>query len=264
MTSAALPLVLLPGLSCDRAAWQPVIECLPDRDCIVPELPACDHLGAMADELLAALPAGFALAGHSMGGRIALEMLRRVPDRIDRVALLDTGFGPLPSGEAGVAERSLRQGWLDLARADGMRALARHWAPPMVHPDRRADAALMDAIYAMIARSNPERFAHELAALLARPDASAVLAAIRCPTLVACGREDGWSAVPQHQEMAARIPGSRLVVFEHCGHMAPMERPQDVAAALRDWLHEPPAVAAAQAQSQTQSQTQTQTQSQSP
>lgn len=239
-----LPLVLLPGLSCDRAVWQPVIDRLPGVACMVPATPDRDTLGAMAEDLLAVLPEHFAVAGHSMGGRIALEMLRRQPARIDRIALLDTGFRPLSAGEAGTDERALRQGWVDLARAQGMLVMARQWTPPMVHPGRRDDRALMDAIHAMISRSNPERFAREIAALLARPDASDVLAAIACPTLVACGREDGWSTLPQHEEIAARIRGSRLVAFEHCGHMAPMEQPDAVAPAFSAWLAAPSTSAA--------------------
>ena len=112
----------------------------------------------------------------------------------------------------------------------------------MVHPSRLADRALMDAILDMIARSTPDRFAREIRALLARPDASDVLGAIRCPALVACGVDDGWAPVGQHREIAGRVAGSRLVVFEACGHMAPMERPREVARALRDLLSAAPRV----------------------
>jgi pimeloyl-ACP methyl ester carboxylesterase len=242
------PLVLLPGLSCDAAVWQPVIDRLPGIACMVPVLPARDDLGAMAADILPSLPPAFALAGHSMGGRVALEIVRRAPGRVTRLALLDTGFQPLEPGQAGEAERARRQSWLAIAREQGMRAMALRWAEPMVHAPRLADAALMDAIHDMIARSSPERFAREIAALLARPGASELLASIRCPTLVACGRYDGWADVAQHRELASRIPGSRLSIVEGCGHMAPMERPPEVAQLLAAWIGEPvPAPAAVRA-----------------
>jgi pimeloyl-ACP methyl ester carboxylesterase len=230
------PLVLLPGLSCDAAAWRPVADRLPGVECVLPDLPPRRTLGAMAEDLLAALPASFALAGHSMGGRVALEMARRAPQRITHLGLLDTGFLPLAAGQTGEAERAGRYALLDVARRDGMRAMGTKWVQPMVHPDRLADAALIDAILAMIARSTPDRFAREIEALIGRPDASDALAAIACPTLVACGHDDTWSTPAQHREIAARIPGSTLVVFEHCGHMAPMERPGNVARALSELM----------------------------
>jgi len=232
-------LVLLPGLSCDAAAWRPVADRLPGADVVIPAVPSRDDLGAMAVDLLAGLPATFALAGHSMGGRVALEIVRRAPSRVAHLALLDTGFAPLPPGTAGDTERAGRAALLAIARERGMRAMGSTWVQPMVHPERLADAALIGAILDMIARSTPERFAREIHALLARPDAAGVLAAIRCPTLVLCGREDAWAPVAQHRDIAQRVPGSRLVVIERCGHMAPMERPDEVARALAGLLAEP-------------------------
>ena len=101
------------------------------------------------------------------------------------------------------------------------------------------DACLIDAILDMIERQTPDRFAGQVDALLARPDAGSVLRAIRCPTLVLCGRQDGWSPVARHEEMAAMIPGAALAVIEDCGHMAPMEQPERVAEALLAWLRMP-------------------------
>lgn len=233
------PLILLPGLSCDAAAWQPVVRELPGVTCLVAGLPDADRLGWIAQGVLDAAPARFALAGHSMGGRVALEIVRRSPQRVSRLALLDTGYAARAPGGAGEAERRHRLALLALAREQGMAAMGRVWSAPMVHPSRRADAQLMDAIVAMIARSTPERFARQLEALLARPDASDVLAALSCPTLVLCGREDGWAGVSQHRDLAARVAGSLLAVVDDCGHMAPMERPREVAQALRAWLAAP-------------------------
>jgi pimeloyl-ACP methyl ester carboxylesterase len=110
------------------------------------------------------------------------------------------------------------------------------WAPPMVHPERLSDAHLMNAILDMISRKTPDIFAAQIKALLERPDAAPLLSGIRCPALVLCGREDSWSTLARHTEMAAMIPHSRLVVIEQCGHMSTMERPEAVTAAMRDWL----------------------------
>jgi pimeloyl-ACP methyl ester carboxylesterase len=117
-----------------------------------------------------------------------------------------------------------------------MRALADAWLPPMVHPGRRAEPALMDPLIAMVERRSPATFRNQVNAMLQRPDATPVLAQIRCPTLVLCGREDGWSPLAQHEAIAAQIGGSVLAVIEQCGHMSPFERPAEVTDVLRRWL----------------------------
>jgi len=232
-----LPLLLLPGLMCDRAVWTEVMELLGvERTASVPDYGARDSLGGMAEDVLRAAPARFALAAHSMGGRVALEMLRRAPERIAGLALLDTATHARPAGEAGAREEAERVALLELARTQGMHAMARRWAEPMVHPSRLADTALMQAIHDMIARKTPEIFAAQICALLGRPDAGPLLPGIEVPALVLCGREDSWAPLSRHKAMAAAIPGARLVVVERSGHMAPMERPEAVAEALSKWL----------------------------
>ena len=236
----AKPLVLLPGIVCDRASWEPVIPALSRlAPCQVHETGPDLSLGAMAERVLAAAPPTFALAGHSMGGRVALEIVRRSPQRVERLALLDTGYRPLPSGQAAEDERAGRHALLALARRDGMRAMGRVWVRRMVHPDRLDDAGLIDAILDMIERQTADRFEAQIEALLERPDAAPVLRTAACPTLVLCGRQDGWSPVTQHEEIAAMIGGSTLEVIDDCGHMAPMESPEQVAEAMLSWLRAP-------------------------
>jgi pimeloyl-ACP methyl ester carboxylesterase len=233
-------LLLLPGLLCDRAAWAPVLPHVEHAAaCSVPVYADETSLGAMAERVLASAPPTFAVAGHSMGGRVALELVRRAPGRVERLALLDTGCRARPPGAAGDAERAGRLALLATAREHGMRAMARTWMQPMVHPERLADSLLVDAILDMFARRTPLQFAGQIDALLDRPDATDVLRAVTCPTLVLCGREDGWAPPPQHEEMAALVPNGRLTVLDRCGHMAPMERPDAVGAALADWLGAP-------------------------
>jgi pimeloyl-ACP methyl ester carboxylesterase len=230
-------LVLLPGLMCDAAVWAPQVDALAAQArCHVPDFGTAASLGAMAERVLAGAPAGpFALAGHSMGGRVAFEVLRRAPERVERLALLDTSYHPLADGEVGAAERRGRLGLLELARREGMRTMAREWALGMVHPDRHA-SPVFEAVLDMIERSSPAVFAAQIEALLARPDATALLGTIACPTLLLCGREDGWSPPSRHRFMHERIAGSTLVVVERCGHMSTLERPEAVSDALSAWL----------------------------
>ena len=236
---ARVPLVLVPGLMCDRAVWAEQIRSLADAaECHVVEHGLHDSISRMAEALLAQAPPRFALAGHSMGGRVALEVYRRAPERVRALALLDTGYQPLPEGPSGEAERAQRAALLEVAETRGMRAMGERWVQRMVHPERLADPELISAILAMVERHTPEVFAAQIRALLGRPDASGLLATIRAPTLVLVGREDGWSPLARHQVMAQTIPGAQLVVIEHCGHMSTMEQPEQVARALRRWISE--------------------------
>ncbi len=233
-------LLLLPGLLCDEAAWSPVLPHLRRVAlCQVADYGDADSLAEMARCVLASAPAQFALAGHSMGARVAMEVYRLAPERVSAIALLDTGYQALPAGAAGEQERARRTALVALARAEGMRAMGREWLEPMVHPARLADAPLVEAILAMVGRSTPDRFAGQVRALLDRPDLTDLLRSVRVPTLVACGREDAWSPVAQHEAIAALVPGSRLAIFDDCGHMAPMERPDAVARVLVEWLASP-------------------------
>lgn len=235
-------LVLLPGLLCDEAVWRPqmeALEALVGIETVVPDYGAIASLGGMAEHVLATTAAPrFSLVGHSMGARVALEMLRRAPQRIERLCLMDTGVEPLPPGEAGETERARRLALLAVARRDGMRAMGREWARGMVHP-ARLGTPVFDAVLDMIERKTPQIFAAQIAALLARPDARDVLREARCDTLIACGRDDAWSPLERHEQMQALRPGARLAVIEDSGHMTTMEQPDAVSALLRDWLRRP-------------------------
>jgi len=114
--------------------------------------------------------------------------------------------------------------------------MGRLWLQRMVHPDRLSDVALVNGIVDMIGRKTADTYAAQIKALLERPDATPLLEKIQCPTMVLCGRQDAWSVLAQHERMAAAIPDSRLMVIEECGHMSTMERPDDVTAAMKDWL----------------------------
>jgi pimeloyl-ACP methyl ester carboxylesterase len=176
------------------------------------------------------------LAGHSMGARVVLEALRLAPKRIRGVALLDTGYLPRPAGEAGLQEEQKRTALLQIARAQGVRAMAHEWVQGMVHPSRLQDAELIEQILNMFAAKTADVFARQIRALLARRDGTEVLRSISVPTLVLCGKQDSWSPVAQHEAMQALTNGSTLSIIDDAGHMAPMEQPQAVAQAMLQWL----------------------------
>lgn len=194
----------------------------------------------MAQQILASVPGALAVAGHSMGGRVALEMRRLAPQRVRHLALLDTGYLARPLGAEGEAEAAKRQTLLDLSVNQGVETMARTWAQGMVNPSRLTDSVLMDDIVTMFARRTPQHFACQIRALLARPDASQILQAIGGPVYLVCGAQDSWSPLAQHQAMANLLSESVLSVIESAGHMAPMEQPAAVAQVLADWLASTP------------------------
>jgi len=231
--------ILIPGLLCDVTVWKAQCAALePIAQVHVADLGDRASIGEMADHVLQIAEGPLAIVGHSMGGRVALEVVNRAPERVNRLALLDTGYQPLAEGEAGDRERAGRMALLALAREEGMREMGRQWAPGMVHADR-LDGPVFNAILDMIERSTPARFEAQIHALLNRPDATSLLGRIACPTLLLCGRQDHWSPPSRHQEMSAQMHGARLHLVEHCGHMSTMEQPDQVSAALLDWLQQP-------------------------
>jgi pimeloyl-ACP methyl ester carboxylesterase len=234
----APPLVLIPGLMCDEAVWSAQIGALRTLgiDCRVAHHGRADSLVAMARAVLESVPGPMAVAGHSMGGRVALEIVRLAGARLRGIALLDTGYRALAAGEAGERERAGRLRLLEQARTEGVRAMARNWLQGMVHPSRLQDAPLVESIVSMFERRSIEEFAAQIQALLMRPDATPVLPQIAAPALLLCGEQDAWSPPAQHREMERLIPGSRFIAVPDCGHMSPIERPGAVNSALRGWL----------------------------
>ena len=232
-----IPLVLLPGLMCDRTVWESQIQALSDiADSTVAEYGLLNSLRAMAEHVLKTAPARFAVAGHSMGGRVAMEIFRQAPQRVSHICLMDTRHHPLPRGEAGEKERAGRMALLEVARQKGPRIMGEEWVKGMVHPDRLTDKPLIDAILDMFARKTAQIFEAQQTALLNRPDAGPLMREIHCPALVLCGRDDGWSTLEWHEAMARDIPGAKLAVIDRCGHMSTMERPLEVSQAMRVWL----------------------------
>lgn len=223
---------------CDHTVWDAQIAALSDiADARSLEW-GLEHtsLVKMAEATLAAAPPTFALAGHSMGGRVAFEVFRLAPERITHLCVMDTGVALLAPGAAGEEEERGRRRLLDIAFREGIRPMAQEWLKGMLPPYRAGDTQLVETILAMFARKTPEQFLVQQEALLARPDARPLLGQVRCPTLVLTGEDDQWSPPVRHEEIAAAIPGAELVIIPRSGHMTTMERPAEVTFAMRAWL----------------------------
>ena len=225
-------LVLVPGLLCDAASWSAIPAALQSRMPVaVADITGPDSIPAMAAHVLEAHPGRLAVAGHSLGGRVALEIWRLAPDRVAGLALFDTGTAPARPDETEIRSRRVR-----LAHDHGMAALAADWVPPFVHPDRHSDKPLMEMLTAMVMRRTPESHERQIRALLTRPDASPLLPGITVPALVLTGRQDDWAPPSAHQAMADAVPGAELVIIEESGHFTICERPDTVIRAMHQWL----------------------------
>lgn len=230
----AAPLLLLPGLICDAQIWPRSVFEL-GYPVLAPDgYEDATSLPEMASLVLQQAPARFSLLGHSMGARVALEIIRREPERVDRLALVSTGVHMPRDGEA-----ASRHALFDLGRREGAEALVDRWLPPMVAPSRRADHALLSPLTAMCVGMGVETFGRQITALIERPEVESLLPGIACPTLVLVGSEDQWSPPEQHRLIAASIPGAVLRIVEGSGHMLPAEAPEDFLAAVSGWLAMP-------------------------
>lgn len=228
------PLALLPGLLLDEDLWSHQLEELKDiADIRVGDFRTQNNVTDMARSVLDMMPERFALAGLSMGGYVAQEIMRQAPDRVERLALLDTRASP---DEDEVVAR--RKDLVKLAERGRFRGVTPRLLPMLVHEDRLEDRALCNRILAMAERIGRDGFIRQQEAILNRPDFRPTLARITCPTLVLCGREDKLTPVALHREMAAGIATSRMVVLDHSGHLPPMEKPEETTVELRRWLTE--------------------------
>jgi len=227
-------LLLLSGLLCDETVWVDAAQELASAaDVRIVSFAGFDSLQSMAEYVLRLAPQQFLVAGHSMGGRVALEILRLAKQRVLGLALLNSGVHPLRPGEIESRGRLLK-----LAQESGMSAVAADWLPPMMGASPARVAQVMPKLLQMVERQTVQSFAAQTKALLERPDAVRVLPTVKVPTLLASGTADTWSPLMQHQEIRRQIPGATLVAIEDAGHMAPAEQPQAVAAALRGWIEE--------------------------
>jgi pimeloyl-ACP methyl ester carboxylesterase len=228
------PLLFLSGLLSDGALWRAQVDGLADVAApVIPDLGQDNSIAGMALRALAIAPPRFALAGLSMGGYVALEIMRRAPGRVSRLALLGTSARTDTPEQAERRREAIR-----LAEGGDFGSVADRMLPNLVHPDRLSDEGLVSAIRAMAERLGKDGFLRKQRAIMGRVDSRPHLSRIACPTLVLCGREDASTPLALSEEMASLVPAARLAVVERCGHMSAMERPAEVTAALRRWLME--------------------------
>ena len=232
--NAKVPLVLLPCLAGDRALWAAQIAALGDiAEITVADLTRSDSMVGMAQGVLNAGPAKFALAGLSMGGYASFEIMRQAPERVSKLALLDT------SARADTPEQTVgRRDLIALAERGQFKGVTPRVLPRWIHQSRLNDRALVTAVTEMIRRVGKDAFIRQQTAIMHRPDSRPGLSRVRCPTLALCGRQDQATPLEHSLELAADIPNSRLVVIEECGHLSSMERPDEVGRAMRAWLEE--------------------------
>lgn len=224
------PLILLPGMLCNEQQWAHQTAHLADTaDVTVADLSHYDSMRGMAEAVLGLAPPQFALAGLSMGGIVAMEIMRLAPERVLKLALMDTNPYPSPPQQqdqfahfrALIADGR----FLDITKVT--------LKPNLLYDD---NPALKQAVYHMAAQVGAAAYGRQMTAVATRADSRASLKHIHCPTLVLCGRYDIPCPVALHEEMAQSIPQATLVVIEQCGHLSSMEQPQAVTAVMRYWL----------------------------
>ena len=232
--TTSLPVLALSGLLNDERLWGHQARAFAgERAFTSLSLTAHDSVAALAAQALALMPAGqFALAGFSLGGYVALEIMRQAPERIAALALVSTG----PRADTAQSTQT-RKAAIEAARGPaGPAAVFAEFSPRILLPAHLKDIALVTLLNSMSAAVGIDGFERQQTAAMNRPDSRPTLKTIDCPTVVICGREDRTTPLELSDEMVAHIPNARLMVIENCGHMAPLEQPEAVTAALRRWL----------------------------
>ncbi len=232
-TTIPEPLVLIPGLNCTPAFYAPQWPALaPGRQILVADNTTDDTIAAMVERLLATAPERFALCGLSMGGYVAFEVVRRAPERVTRLALLDTTAKP-PTPETNAP----REQMIALAEKGAFGNVVTVLWQKLVAPDRLTDEALRLKVKAMAEAVGPSGFIRQQRAIMGRSDARQVVRTISVPTLVVVGAEDAITPPDEAREIAGGIgTKARYLEIPGCGHLSTLEAPEVVTAALRDWL----------------------------
>ena len=229
---ARMPLVLVPGLLCSARLYGPQIEALWRFGPVtVADHRHDDEIGAVAARILGDAPPRFALAGLSYGGYLAFAMLRQAPERIERLALLDTSARPDTPEQT-----AARHGFIEMAQAGRFSEAVEALTPRFLQPSRRDDPAFRAILHGMAADTGAAAFVRQEKAIISRPDSRPSLPKIACPTLVLVGENDELTTPELAREIAGGIPGAKLSVVPDCGHLSTLERPDAVNAALADWL----------------------------
>src|SRR6185369_2316123 len=233
MMASTLPIMLVPGLTCTARLYAPQIPALwPYGPVTVTDHRRDHEMSAIAARILRDAPPRFALVGLSMGGYIAFAMLRQAPERIVKLALLDTqARADTPEQTAG------RETQIAMAQSGRFGEIPDLAIPRYLHPKRQSDERFTGIVRQMIGETGPEAFVRQMRAIISRPDSRPLLSSIRCPTMVLVGAEDVSTPVALNKEIADGIPGAKLVVVPDCGHLSTLEQPEAVNAALVEWVN---------------------------
>jgi len=230
--SSKTPLLLLPGLLCDEALWQHQIKALKGvADCVVANLTQHETMAGMAVAALEKAPPKFALAGLSMGGYVAFEIMRQAPERVTKLCLLDTTARP-DSPE----QQHKRQLFISMSRAGQFKGVTPRLLPLLIHTSRFKDTELTDIIYGMAGRVGRDGFIRQQTAIMNRADSRPLLSSISVPTQIICGHQDALTPPDIMREIAGGIKGSHYDIIEDCGHLSPLEQPEKVNALMTRWL----------------------------
>ncbi|MGB3408413.1 MAG: alpha/beta fold hydrolase [Jannaschia sp.] len=225
------PLVLLPGMMCDARLFAPQLVSLPGHAVMIAPITGADTCAALAAEVLRVAPARFALAGLSMGGIVAMEVMAQAPERVAGLCLMDTN----PKAEH-PAVAAGREPQIERVLSGGLRAVMRDEMLPAYLAEGPDRGPILETCMAMAETLGPEVFVRQSRALQTRADRREVLRGVRVPTLVLCGAEDRLCPVHRHEGMHDLVPGSELRVIAGAGHLPTLERPEAVTAALHAWL----------------------------
>lgn len=230
--SETTPIVLVPGLASSSRIWLPVIPVLWTFGPVtVVNHSRDDSMGAIAKRILKDAPPRFALAGHSMGGYIAFEIMRQAPERVIKLALLNTQ-ARLDTPEV----TARRRDQIEKAKDGKLQEVMEAVFPLLVHPSRVNDAMLKQLKTDMASDTGAQGFINNQTAMLARADSLPTLTAIRCPTMVLTGDQDLLISNERSKEMAEGIRDACLITIPECGHLSQAERPAAVSEALADWM----------------------------
>ncbi len=227
-----LPIVLVPGLiASPRLFAAQIPELWRFGPVTIADHTRDDSMEGIARRILAAAPPRFALGGLSMGGYVAFEIARQAPERVAKLALLDTTARPDAPEQI-----EARRAQIELARGGRFGEIPDQLFPRLIHPTHQGDEELRRVVRQMAEEVGAEGFVLQQTAIMNRPDSRASAAAIRCPTLVLVGEGDQITPPERAEEMAGIIPGARLVTVPECGHLSTIERPQEVTRALVEWM----------------------------
>jgi len=228
-----IPLILLPGTLCDERLWQYQLESLQDiAKVTVGNITQHNTIKALAEDVLAKAPREFALAGLSLGGIVALEIMRIAPERVLKLALLDTN--PYPPR---LEQRSMWERFFEMIDNNQFMDITReHLLPVLIHPDKQNNEEVVSVILDMAEKVGEDAYINQLKAVMNREDQRTILPSITCSTTIIVGREDRVCPVHMSEYMAASVTNATLEIIENAGHLITLEQPENVTRHLRRWL----------------------------